>query len=91
MSDQQVGHQTLPPHSENVDEELFRIHRALDAVFSSTTQGNPSGQSEWWQQRQLADRYLTSFQGTAVSWLVCDRLLHEGDVNSQVEVGSTLR
>jgi len=72
----------LPPHSENVDEELDRVHHALSAVFSSTSQGDSS---QWWQQRQLADRYLTSFQGTAVSWLVCDRLLQESDASSAQE------
>lgn len=66
----------LPPHSENVDEELHRVRLALEAIFSPRQQ--PS-EPEWWAQRQLADRYLTSFQGTAVSWMVCDRLLQEGD------------
>jgi len=76
--------QQLPPHSENVDEELQRIHLALEAVFCSTAfphhPHHASQQQEsWWSQRQLADRYLTSFQTTAVSWMVCDRLLQEAD------------
>jgi transportin-3 len=70
------GPQQLPPHSENVDEELRRIHLALNAVFSPQSQ-QPSDQ--WWSQRQQADRYLTSFQNAAVSWMVCDRLLLESD------------
>lgn len=66
----------LPPHSEDVDEELRRVRLALEAVFSTYQQ---SVSAEWWAQRQLADRYLTSFQGTPISWMVCDRLLQEGD------------
>lgn len=75
---------SLPQHSENVDEELHRIQLALDAVFSpSSSHPNPanpqngSSPSQWWEQRQLADRYLTSFQSSEVSWMVCDRLLQE--------------
>jgi transportin-3 len=67
----------IPPHSENVDEELSRIQLALGTVFSATNQGAPA--QAWWQHRNLADRYLTSFQSTTVSWMVCDRLLQEGD------------
>ena len=67
----------LPPHSDNVDEEMSRIELALDTVFSPTA-ANPNP-SQWWEQRQLADRYLTSFQGNAVSWMVCDRLLQQSD------------
>lgn len=65
-----------PEHSENVEEEIQRVRLALDAVFSPQTaaHGQPSN---WWEQRQLADRYLTSFQGTTVAWMVCDRLLLE--------------
>lgn len=62
----------LPSHSENVDEELGRIHLALTTVFSHAAS---STQQNWWEQRQLADAYLTSFQTTSVSWMVCDRLL----------------
>jgi transportin-3 len=69
-----AGEQQLPPHSDNVDEELRRIQLALDAVFS-TTATQPGTHHQWWEQRQLADRYLTSFQTTSVSWMVCDRLL----------------
>ena len=67
----------LPPHSDQVDEELRRIELALNAVFSPTLlSAEANGQSpQWWDQRQLADRYLTSFQATSISWVVCDRLL----------------
>jgi transportin-3 len=73
----------LPAHSNNVDEELHRIKLALDAVFttvvvpSSSSLGHPQQQQHWWNQRQLADRYLTSFQGTSISWMVCDKLLQQ--------------
>ena len=84
LQDRRVGRQSteqpLPAHSDNVEEELRRIHLALDAVFSSSPQSNAnlSQQNDhWFQQRQLADRYLTSFQGTEISWMVCDRLLQE--------------
>lgn len=70
----------LPQHSSNVDEELRRVQLALDSVFSTHPAG-PSNQQDasvpWWEQRQLADRYLTSFQASEVSWMVCDRLLQD--------------
>ena len=69
----------LPPHSDNVDEELSRVHLALTAVFSPSAAAPNATSQQWWAQRQLADRYLTSFQSTSVSWMVCDRLLQEGD------------
>ena len=62
----------LPPHSQNVEEELDRIRSALDAVFSVSSQPPQQGQ---FTQRQFADRYLTSFQNTSLAWMVCDRLL----------------
>jgi transportin-3 len=70
---------TLPQHSQNVDEELQRIQLALNAVFSPTPSHPASGQQNinWWEQRQLADRYLTSFQSSEISWMICDRLLQE--------------
>ena len=78
---QRLGHeqdQGLPPHSENVEEELGRIQLALNAVFAVSSAPNhaDNASQSWWSQRQLADRYLTSFQGTSVAWMVCDRLLH---------------
>ena len=75
--------QQIPPHSDNVEEELQRVRLALDTVFSPTHQGNSS---QWWEQRQLADRYLTSFQGTTLAWMVCDRLLQDGDSNDPQSV-----
>jgi transportin-3 len=69
----------LPPHSDDVEEERRRIYLALDVVFASElpigTQQSPD--SSWWTQRQLADRYLTSFQSISVAWIVCDRILME--------------
>jgi transportin-3 len=70
---QQQSQPPLPPHSDNVDEELRRIHLALTAVFSPHT--SSAAQQNWWEQRQSADAYLTSFQTTSVAWMVCDRLL----------------
>ena len=79
---QQNPNHPLPAHSDNVDEELHRIHLALTAVFSPNTPSHPLAQQQWWEQRQLADAYLTSFQTTAVSWMVCDRLLSLQDSSS---------
>ena len=72
----------LPEHSENVEEEIQRVRLALDAVFSPQPATN-NASSNWWEQRQLADRYLTSFQGTTVAWMVCDRLLQENSSPTQ--------
>jgi transportin-3 len=74
----------LPQHSENVDEELRRIRLALDAVFSPlpVTTNQQDASALWWEQRQLADRYLTSFQRTTVAWMVCDRLLQDSGNSS---------
>ena len=66
----------LPEHSDNVEEEIQRVKLALNAVFSPQP-ATTNQSSNWWEQRQLADRYLTSFQGTTVAWMVCDRLLQE--------------
>ena len=63
----------LPEHSENVEEEIQKIRLALDAVFSSS---QPTANTQR-EQRQLADRYLTSFQESTVAWMVCDRLLQD--------------
>ena len=79
-------HQALPSHSDNVDEELQRIHLALTAVFSPNTptlaHPHQQQQHQWYEQRQLADAYLTSFQATSISWMVCDRLLSLQDGNN---------
>jgi transportin-3 len=76
--------EALPPHSNDVEEELRRIRLALDTVYASQTAPPPSTQqqqqaavTEDWSNRQMADRYLTSFQKTAVAWIVCDQLLQE--------------
>ena len=85
---QQQQQPPLPPHSDNVEEELSRIQSALRAVFSphqnvpqqaAAAAAPPQQQHEWLHQRHWADRYLTSFQGTTVAWMVCDRLLQLGD------------
>lgn len=73
---QEQGDQQLPPHSIDVDEELSRIQHALEAIHS-TNQTQTAECNDWWTRRQLADRYLTSFQQTAVAWMVCDRLLQD--------------
>jgi hypothetical protein len=80
----------IPPHSSDLDEELRRVRLALQTVFSPQRRQNTD--DSWWTQRQLADRYLTSFQGTSASWMICDRLLQEtsastgsGDANAQME------
>lgn len=76
----------IPPHSNDFDEELHRVCLALRTVFSPQQRQT----TEWWTQRQLADRYLTSFQGTSASWMICDRMLQENnssnsDANAQME------
>ena len=77
---------SLPPHSDNVEEELGRIRLALDAVYGSTAAiigtANNNDTAQWYQQRQLANRYLTCFQNTAIAWVVCDRLLWENGSQS---------
>lgn len=83
----------IPQHSNNVDEELHRIVQALDAVFSpqpAAPTNQQGASSQWWEQRQLADRYLTSFQGAEISWIVCDRILqdHRGNVVDPKEAAS---
>jgi transportin-3 len=73
----------LPQHSGNVEEELQRIKMALHAVFSphpfkaATISQHEISDQRWWDQRVLADRYLTSFQSSSIAWMVCDRLLLE--------------
>lgn len=83
---QQPPQLPIPAHSDNVDEELHRIHLALTAVFSANTPSHPQAQQQWWEQRQLADAYLTSFQTTSVAWMVCDRLLSLQDGGAPEDV-----
>ncbi|GKY98456.1 hypothetical protein MPSEU_000803000 [Mayamaea pseudoterrestris] len=68
----------LPPHSTNVDEEMQRVRLALETIFASPSNVQQQ-QHGIFQQRQLADRYLTSFQTQQISWMVCDRLLQQGN------------
>ena len=69
----------VPDHTDDVDEEIRRVRLAIDAVFSSPQPKDCAqhDSSNWWNQRQLADRYLTSFQESAIAWMVCDRLLQD--------------
>lgn len=84
MSDSQ-----LPSHSDNAEEELGRVQLALNAVFSADS---IQTSQDWWAQRQLADRYLTSFQSNPISWMVCDKLLHDEspDVQKRFFAAQTL-
>ena len=84
----------LPPHSENVEEEQHRVEMALQAVYSSHSAAanapNSTGNDEWHQQRQLADRYLTSFQSRRVAWMVADRLLASPSMEHRFFAATTL-
>lgn len=74
----------LPAHSDNADEELRRIHLALNAVFHNNGNLSHGGsQAEWFHQRQLADSYLTSFQSQTIAWMVCDKMLQESISSSE--------
>lgn len=75
----------LPPHSSDVEEELRRVRLALDTVYAAQTApaATTDEHPHWSHQRNLADRYLTSFQQTTVAWMVCDRLLQEPQVDPQ--------
>jgi len=81
----------LPPHSTDIDEECRRVVQALAAVFSAdaaaaaTAETRPGSAdaaadaaSGLAASRDVANRYLTSFQRQAVAWMVCDRLLNAG-------------
>jgi len=70
---------------------------ALQTVYAPNTgpNGNSNGATSPFDRRDVADRYLTSFQRTTVAWIVCDRLLIASDfsnnsANNAVE-DSTLR
>eukprot|EP00978_Attheya_sp_CCMP212_P041399 scaffold237122_cov34-Attheya_sp.AAC.1 len=85
----------LPPHSENVEEELRRVTMALEAVFSvgsATGVGpGPGGgadpQAEALRSsRSAADRYLTSFQSHAIAWAVCDQLLSPSPTTNDASI-----
>ena len=78
----------LPPHSTDVDEECRRVVQALEAVFSADSSasaptasvgapgaGGNSSLTNLAASRDVANRYLTSFQRQPVAWMVCDRLL----------------
>ena len=85
----QAAASDLPPHSDDVDEECRRVLMALEAVFSANAaglsgasavavaggEGGGANVAHLAVSRDLADRYLTSFQKQAVAWMVCDRLL----------------
>eukprot|EP00986_Skeletonema_menzelii_P008176 scaffold3367_cov142-Skeletonema_menzelii.AAC.2 len=89
---QQQQQQQLPPHSSDPEEELPRVLLALQTVYApnvggvgvggNNTSGNGSSSSSPFDRRDVADRYLTSFQRTAVAWIVCDRLLSTSSSNT---------
>lgn len=82
---QQQQQAELPPHSSDPEQELPRVLLALQTVYAPNTvvgPNNNSSTSSPFDRRDVADRYLTSFQRTAVAWIVCDRLLSTPDVNS---------
>jgi hypothetical protein len=75
---QQQQQQQLPPHSSDPEQELPRVLLALQTVYAPNVGnggGNNTGSGSPFDRRDVADRYLTSFQRTAVAWIVCDRLL----------------
>mmetsp|Transcript_9309 Transcript_9309/g.18906 ORF Transcript_9309/g.18906 Transcript_9309/m.18906 type:complete len:1050 (+) Transcript_9309:124-3273(+) len=99
---QQQQLQQILPHSSDPEQELPRVLLALQTVYAPNASHNPSvhtailtgsGGSSPFSRRDLADRYLTSFQRTPVAWIVCDRLLSTADVMQQPQQieDSTLR
>ena len=80
----QIDDSSLPPHSTDPDIELPRVLLALQTVYNSYSLP-PSSSSHIppFDRRDVADRYLTSFQRTPVAWLVCDRLLLSSDDNNK--------
>ena len=81
---QQQQQQQLPPHSSDPEEELPRVLLALQTVYAPNVGGanTSGGNGSPFDRRDVADRYLTSFQRTAVAWIVCDRLLSTTSNNS---------
>ena len=81
MSSIQPNHQQeeqlLPPHSSDPDQELPRVLLALQTVYSNNNNNNNNNNNDNnpFHRRDVADKYLTSFQRTPVAWIVCDRLL----------------
>lgn len=74
----------LPAHSENPDEELIRVKQALESVFSNPVAPVVADGTNELSRRDLADKYLVTFQRLPVAWMVCDRLLMENSgPNSQ--------
>mmetsp|Transcript_19136 Transcript_19136/g.29181 ORF Transcript_19136/g.29181 Transcript_19136/m.29181 type:complete len:1057 (-) Transcript_19136:2339-5509(-) len=92
----QQQQQQLPPHSSDPEEELPRVLLALQTVYAPNVGGNNNnntggGNGSPFDRRDVADRYLTSFQRTAVAWIVCDRLLSTTSTSSNInEEDSTL-
>lgn len=101
VDSKRVGMNPSLDHSDNVDEETNRIRLALDTVYATaiptttTTQGstvfgdNNNNNNTFQQQRQLANQYLTSFQSTAIAWVVCDRLLWESTTTTSTTSPTT--
>ena len=78
---QQHRQAELPPHSPDPELELPRVLLALQAVYAPSSTSAPSsshGGADSFDRRDVADRYLTSFQRAPVAWMVCDRLLSDG-------------
>ena len=85
-----VNNEGLPPHSENVEEELQRIKHALQTVFSPAHNSQSSDPA--FHRHDLANRYLISFQCLPIAWMVCDQLLlqEHDDSNSFFFAAQTL-
>lgn len=86
----QIDDSSLPPHSTDPDIELPRVLLALQTVYNSySLPSSSSSHIPPFDRRDVADRYLTSFQRTPVAWLVCDRLLLSSDDNKDGGGGAT--
>lgn len=79
----------LPEHADDIEEEQRRVELALQAVYSANSAKIPEN-TNWHQQRQLADRYLTSFQSLSQAWVICDRLLSHQSMETRFFAAQTL-
>ena len=83
----------MPPHSSDPDQELPRVLLALQTVYSNNNNNNnnTNNDNNPFHRRDVADKYLTSFQRTPVAWIVCDRLLsssHSDEQRQQIDSSS---
>lgn len=82
------GHYPVPQHVDNVQEELQRIQVALSAVFSPSSDfstismTNDNTPMAMLRIREVADRYLTTFQHLPIAWMVCDQMLQDVPENA---------